>query len=152
MGGRRREARFAANQRETLDGMLPLYRSLNAAGDLDGIEDLWGSEAEAFAIARGLRFDRAPASFRQLCRALKQYVERMGRGFAWFDTGTHDSLLEATEFVRTLQKRQGVQIASLEEIAFGNGWIDRDALRERGRLFEKTAYGRALLELADGRG
>jgi glucose-1-phosphate thymidylyltransferase len=79
------------------------------------------------------------------------FVERMGRGFAWLDTGTHDSLLEASEFVRTLQKRQGVQIASLEEIAFHNGWIGAAALRERGRLFEKTAYGRALLELADGR-
>jgi glucose-1-phosphate thymidylyltransferase len=80
------------------------------------------------------------------------FVERMGRGFAWLDTGTHDSLLEASEFVRTLQKRQGVQIASLEEIAFHNGWIGRDQLRERGKLFEKTAYGRALLDLADGRG
>jgi glucose-1-phosphate thymidylyltransferase len=78
------------------------------------------------------------------------YVERMGRGYAWLDTGTHDSLLEAGEFVRTLQKRQGVQIASLEEIAFHQGWIDKDQLRERGRLFEKTAYGRALLALAEG--
>lgn len=77
------------------------------------------------------------------------YVERMGRGFAWLDTGTHDNLLEASEFVRTLQKRQGVQIASLEEIAFHNGFIDRHQLRERGRLFEKTAYGRALLALAE---
>lgn len=77
------------------------------------------------------------------------YVERMGRGFAWLDTGTHDNLLEASEFVRTLQKRQGVQIASLEEIAFHNGFITRDQLRERGRMFEKTAYGRALLALAD---
>src|SRR6476620_3893895 len=75
------------------------------------------------------------------------FVERMGRGFAWLDTGTYDSLLEASEFVRTLQKRQGVQIASLEEIAFHNGWIGTDALRERGKLFEKTAYGRALLDL-----
>ena len=79
------------------------------------------------------------------------YVERMGRGYAWLDTGTHDSLLEAGEFVRTLQKRQGVQIASLEEIAFDQGWIGVEQLRERGRLFEKTAYGRALLNLADGR-
>ena len=79
------------------------------------------------------------------------YVERMGRGYAWLDTGTHDSLLEAGEFVRTLQKRQGVQIASLEEIAFHQGWIDVAQLRERGRLFEKTAYGRALLALAEGR-
>jgi len=77
------------------------------------------------------------------------YVERMGRGYAWLDTGTHDTLIEAGEFVRTLQKRQGVQIACLEEIAFHNGFIDRDQLRRRGRLFEKTAYGRTLLALAD---
>jgi len=77
------------------------------------------------------------------------YVERMGRGFAWLDTGTHDSLLEASEFVRTLQKRQGVEIASLEEIAFQQGFIDRDQLRRRGEMFSKTSYGRALLRLAD---
>jgi len=77
------------------------------------------------------------------------YVERMGRGFAWLDTGTHDSLLEASEFVRTLQKRQGVEIASLEEIAFAQGFIDRDQLRRRGELFSKTSYGKALLRLAD---
>ena len=77
------------------------------------------------------------------------YVERMGRGFAWLDTGTHDSLLEASEFVRTLQKRQGVEIASLEEIAFVQGFIDRDQLRRRGELFSKTSYGKALLRLAD---
>lgn len=77
------------------------------------------------------------------------YVERMGRGFAWLDTGTHDSLLEASEFVRTLQKRQGVEIASLEEIAFNQGFIDRDQLRRRGELFSKTSYGKALLRLAD---
>jgi glucose-1-phosphate thymidylyltransferase len=88
---------------------------------------------------------------RMYMEAGELFVERMGRGFAWLDTGTHDSLLEASEFVRTLQKRQGVQIASLEEIAFHQRWISADQLRERGRLFEKTAYGRALLELADGR-
>jgi len=78
------------------------------------------------------------------------HVERMGRGYAWLDTGTHDSLLEAGEFVRTLQKRQGVQIACLEEIAYQQGFIDRDQLRRRGELFAKTAYGRALIDLAGG--
>ncbi|HEX3919164.1 MAG TPA: glucose-1-phosphate thymidylyltransferase RfbA [Caulobacteraceae bacterium] len=78
------------------------------------------------------------------------YVERLSRGYAWFDTGTHDSLLEASEFVRTLQKRQGVHIACLEEIAFANGFIDRDGLRARGQLYPKTSYGRYILELADG--
>lgn len=77
------------------------------------------------------------------------YVEKMGRGYAWLDTGTHDSLVEASEFVRVMQKRTGTLIACLEEIAFVQGFIDRDQLIERGQFFAKTAYGRALLELAD---
>ena len=78
------------------------------------------------------------------------FVEPMSRGYAWLDTGTHDSLLEASEFVRTLQKRQGVYIASLEEIAFTHGFIDRDQLRAAGERFAKTDYGRYLLRIADG--
>ena len=74
-------------------------------------------------------------------------VERLGRGYAWLDTGTHDSLLEAGEFVRTIQKRQGVQIACLEEIAFQQGFIDAAQVRARGELFSKTAYGQYLLQL-----
>ena len=77
------------------------------------------------------------------------YVERMGRGYAWLDTGTHDSLIEASEFVRTIQKRTGTQIACLEEIAFLQGFIDETQLKARGKAFEKTAYGRYLLDLAD---
>lgn len=73
------------------------------------------------------------------------YVEQMGRGYAWLDTGTHDSLLEASEFVRTIQHRQGIQIACLEEIAYQQGFISRDQAIERGNLFAKTAYGRAIL-------
>ena len=77
------------------------------------------------------------------------FVERMGRGYAWLDTGTHDSLVEASEFVRVIQKRTGTQIACLEEIAFVQGFIGLEQLKARGRLFEKTSYGRALLTLAD---
>ncbi len=77
------------------------------------------------------------------------YVEQMGRGYAWLDTGTHDSLLEASEFVRVIQKRTGAQIACLEEIAFTQGFIDRDQLRARGEYFAKTSYGKSLLDLAD---
>ncbi|MEZ5708007.1 MAG: glucose-1-phosphate thymidylyltransferase RfbA [Blastomonas sp.] len=77
------------------------------------------------------------------------HVERMGRGYAWLDTGTHDNLLEASEFVRTIQHRQGFQIACLEEIAFQQGFIDIGQLRARGQLFEKTGYGQYLLRLAD---
>lgn len=76
------------------------------------------------------------------------HVERMSRGYAWLDTGTHDSLLEAAEFVRTLQRRQGLQVACLEEIAYLQNFIDRDQLIARGELFAKTAYGQNLLRLA----
>ena len=77
-------------------------------------------------------------------------VERMGRGYAWLDTGTHDSLLDASNFVRTLERRQGLQIGSLDEIAFVKGWIDADALRARAEAFKKNRYGRYLLSLAEG--
>ena len=71
-------------------------------------------------------------------------VERMGRGYAWLDTGTHASLLDAGNFVRTLQERQGLQTGSPEEIAFAQGWIDGDALSDEAQRFGKTAYGRYL--------
>jgi glucose-1-phosphate thymidylyltransferase len=75
-------------------------------------------------------------------------VERMGRGFAWLDTGTHASLLDAGNFVRTLEQRQGLLVGSPDEIAYRQGWIDRAALAERGRLFGKTSYGRYLSAVA----
>ena len=74
-------------------------------------------------------------------------VTRMGRGYAWLDTGTHDSLLDAGNFVRTLQKRQGLQTGSPDEIAFDLGWIGADALEERARIFAKNDYGRHLRDL-----
>jgi len=74
-------------------------------------------------------------------------VERLGRGYAWLDTGTHDSMIEASEFVRTIQKRQGMQIACLEEIAFLNGFIDAEQMRVRARLFSKSDYGRYIERL-----
>jgi glucose-1-phosphate thymidylyltransferase len=76
-------------------------------------------------------------------------VEQMGRGYAWLDTGTHASLLDAGNFVRTLSERQGQQIGSPDEVAFQQGWIDAEALRARARKFGKTEYGRALARLAE---
>ena len=76
-------------------------------------------------------------------------VETMGRGFAWLDTGTHDSLLDAGNFVRTLAKRQGTQIGSPDEIAFEQGWVTAEQLAERAKIFSKNRYGQYLMTLID---
>ena len=78
-------------------------------------------------------------------------VQVFGRGFAWLDTGTHDSLAEASIFVETLEKRTGLKIGCLEDIAFENGWITADRLREIARPMAKNQYGQYLLQLADGK-
>lgn len=77
-------------------------------------------------------------------------VELLGRGFAWLDTGTHQSLLEAAHFVETLEQRQGYKVACLEEIAFSNGWLTREQVREIGKTMSKNSYGQYLLALAGG--
>ena len=74
-------------------------------------------------------------------------VEKMGRGFAWLDTGTHASLLDAGNFVRTLEKRQGLQTGCLEEIAYEQGWIDAEAVAAAAKKFGKTDYGAYLAAL-----
>ena len=76
-------------------------------------------------------------------------VERLGRGFAWLDTGTHESLLEAAEFIRTIEERQNLKVGCPEEIAFLNGWIDADKLRSLAQPYLKTQYGRYLARVAD---
>jgi hypothetical protein len=72
----------------------------------------------------------------------------MGRGFAWFDMGTHDSLIEASAFVQTLEKRQGLRIACPEEIAYVEGFITHDEFVRLGKKFERSAYGQYLLRVA----
>lgn len=75
-------------------------------------------------------------------------VNLLGRGFAWLDTGTHDSLMEASHFVQTIEARQGLKIACLEEIAYGNGWLSREELIERANFLCKTGYGHYLSRIA----
>lgn len=74
-------------------------------------------------------------------------VERLGRGFAWLDTGTHDSLLEASSYVQTIEHRQGLKVACLEEIGWRNGWLSDDRLKKQGELLKKTQYGDYILSL-----
>lgn len=77
-------------------------------------------------------------------------VSLLGRGFAWLDTGTHDSLLEAGQFVQTVEHRQGLKVACLEEIAYRNKWISTEQLIMQGKKLAKTGYGQYLLKVADG--
>jgi len=81
----------------------------------------------------------------------KLNVEMLGRGFAWLDTGTHESLLEAAQFVETIEKRQGYKIACLEEIGFNNGWLTKEQVKKLAQPFIKNSYGQYLLELVKSR-
>lgn len=76
-------------------------------------------------------------------------VERLGRGFAWLDTGTHDSLLEAAQYIETVEKRQGLKVACLEEVAWQNNWISDEQLIQAGAALKKTEYGQYLLQRAN---
>lgn len=76
-------------------------------------------------------------------------VELMGRGYAWLDTGTHESLLEASNFIQTIEKRQGLKVACLEEIAYEMGYISREKVIELATPLKKNEYGQYLLRLAD---
>lgn len=79
----------------------------------------------------------------------KLKIKILGRGFAWFDTGTHDSFLEAGEFVATIEKKTGLMIGCIEEIAYRNGWISREQLIEFAKRLAKTNYGKYLLKIAE---
>lgn len=80
----------------------------------------------------------------------KLAVQLLGRGFAWLDTGTHDSLMEAGQFVQTIENRQGLKVACLEEIAFNNGWLPDTFLLKQAEKLKKTSYGEYLLKVAGG--
>ena len=76
-------------------------------------------------------------------------VQTLGRGFAWLDTGTHDSLAEASTFVEVIEKRQGLKVACLEGIAYRNGWINEERMREISKPMQKNQYGQYLLRVID---
>jgi glucose-1-phosphate thymidylyltransferase len=108
------------------------------------------------APARAKQVKPSPRGELEITSLLESYlhdgelaVEKMGRGFAWLDTGTHASLLDAGNFVRTLNNRQGLQTGSPDEVGFTNGWIDRDAFLAQAARFAKNNYGAYLRQLAD---
>ncbi|WP_411287644.1 glucose-1-phosphate thymidylyltransferase RfbA [Phenylobacterium sp.] len=104
----------------------------------------------AKTLVRSERGELEITSLNQLyLEAGELHVELLGRGFAWEDAGTHDSLIQAGELIRTFEQRQGLRIGCLEEIAFHHGWIDRDQLLTLAAAQAKSGYGQYLLELAD---
>jgi glucose-1-phosphate thymidylyltransferase len=116
------------------------------------ITGLYYLDARAPDLARSIK--PSPRGELEIADLLEIYraegglkVERMGRGFAWLDTGTHGSLLDAGNFVRTLQARQGLQVGCPDEVAYSKGWIDREALAKRAETFRKNDYGRYLAGL-----
>ncbi|MDE5833327.1 MAG: glucose-1-phosphate thymidylyltransferase, partial [Desulfovibrio sp.] len=119
------------------------------------VTGLYFYDSEVIEIARALtpsaRGELEISSINQIYLERGElHVEKLGRGFAWLDTGTIDSLMEASSYVQTIESRQGMIIACLEEIAWSKGWITREEMEKTGRLLEKTWYGQYILRLANG--
>ena len=137
----------AAGRAVSIEEKPPEPRSRHA------VTGLYFYDADVVEIARRVRPSaRGELEITDVNRAYLERgslaVERMGRGDAWLDTGTHDSLLEAGQFIQSLEKRQGLKICCPEEIAWRNGWIDDEALRTLARPLVKSGYGEYLLALA----
>ena len=79
------------------------------------------------------------------------HIVPLGRGYAWLDTGTMDALADASEFVRVIENRQGIMLSAVEEIAYRNGWIDKETLIESAKMYGKSSYGKHLRQVADGK-
>ncbi|MEI7051320.1 glucose-1-phosphate thymidylyltransferase RfbA [Pseudomonas sp. B21-051] len=118
------------------------------------VTGLYFYDNEVVEIAKNIRpSERGELEITDVNRAYLERknlnVEMLGRGFAWLDTGTHDSLLEASHFVHTIEQRQGLKVACLEEIAYHNGWITPEQLAAQAEALKKTGYGQYLQKLLD---
>lgn len=118
------------------------------------VTGLYFYDADVVDIAKSLRpSDRGELEITDVnveyLRRGDLHVELLGRGVAWLDTGTHESLAQASSFIRAIQERQGLEVSCIEEIAFRQGWIDAAALADIGREMSKNGYGAYLLELAE---
>ena len=118
------------------------------------VTGLYFYDNDVIEIARGIRPSargelEITAVNNEYLRRGKLFVERLGRGYAWLDTGTHESMLDAANFIRTIETRQGLQVACLQEIAFENGWMTADEIRDAVKDLQKTEYGKYILRMIE---
>jgi len=140
---------------------------LNAQGQVIGIEEKPAHPKSHYAITGLYFYDQRACEFADSLRPSARgeleitdlnrrylddgqlHLEQLGRGFAWLDTGTHDSLIEASNYIQTIENRQGLKVCCPEEIAYQNGWIDAEQIRRQAEALAKTGYGRYLASLIE---
>ena len=147
--------RFGVVDFDSEGGVLSIEEKPSVAKSNYAVTGLYFYDGDVVAIAKSITpSNRGELEITDINKAylargdLK--VELLGRGFAWLDTGTHDSLLEAGQFVQTVEHRQGLKVACLEEIAFHNGWISQADLIFQAEKLKKTSYGKYLFKVASG--
>ena len=147
--------RFGVVDFDSEGGVLSIEEKPSVAKSNYAVTGLYFYDGDVVAIAKSITpSNRGELEITDINKAylargdLK--VELLGRGFAWLDTGTHDSLLEAGQFVQTVEHRQGLKVACLEEIAFHNGWISQADLIFQAEKLKKTSYGKYLFKVAGG--
>ena len=121
--------------------------SMNNAKKLTELTESLGG-LDLLVLSSGVGYLNDELDFELEDKTNQLNVELLGRGFAWLDTGTHDALLEAGKFVQTIEHRQGMKVACLEEVAFNNKWLTLNDIAVKGEALSKTSYGQYLLRLA----
>ena len=144
--------RYGVAEFDASGKVLSIEEKPNVPKSSFAVTGLYYYDAEVVELARSLKPSaRGELEITDLnslyLQAGKLHLERMGRGFAWLDTGTHDSLLEAGQFIATLEKRQGLKVASPEEVSWRNGWIDDQVLLALAKPLAKSGYGQYLMRL-----
>ena len=144
--------RYGVMEFDSDDNVLSIEEKPNAPKSNYAVTGLYFYDNEVLKIAKGIKPSRRGEL--EITDVNKEYLKRhklraelLGRGFAWLDTGTHESLLEAGEFIATIEKRQGLKIACIEEIAYSLGYINREQLLRLAEPFKNNGYGKYLLTL-----